>query len=99
MSRKGAAKPKPRMVEVKLNSEYTGWVATARADFPARVLADLQSGQMDRIIPALDIIIVHHNMPDIDGNVAASMGDVDPYDGMIKMAGAIFDAIGSLPNR
>jgi hypothetical protein len=99
-NRKAAKKPPTRTVEVKITEgDFAGWEATARADFPARVLADLQSQDIERIMRALDTIILTHNFPDTDGELATAMADVDPYEGLMKIGGEVFDALGKLPNR
>jgi hypothetical protein len=99
-ARRPAKRPAPRTVEVTIaEGDFAGWTATARADFPAGLLSDLQSGSIDRIIGVLDKIVVDHNMPNAGDQVAERMGDVDPYSGLMKIAGEIFDAIGKLPNR
>lgn len=79
--------------------DFAGWEATARADFPAGYLADLDSGELDRIIAVLEKIITDHNMPDATDEIAKTLRDVDPYDGLLEISQAIFDAIGKLPNR
>lgn len=94
-----APRPAARTVHVTGSGEFAGWEATARADFPAKVLADLQSQSVERIMAALDAIVIEHNLPNMDGELAARMADVDPYDGALAIAGAIFEAIGKLPNR
>ena len=100
LKRKAAKRPAPRTVTVTVEKgDFEGWEATARADFPAALLADLQSGSIDRIIAVLDSIVVEHNMPDSEDGVAASMAQVDPYAGLLAVAKDIFDAIGKLPNR
>lgn len=100
LHRKPAARPAARTVTATIaKGDFAGWEATARADFPARLLADLQSGNIARIIGVLDAIIVDHNFPNADDELATSMGDVDPYTGLMEVAGAIFDAIAKLPNR
>jgi hypothetical protein len=100
LKRKAARRPEPRTVTVTIpKGDFEGWEATARADFPAALLADLQSGSITRIIAVLDAIVIDHNMPDVNDEVAASMGEVDPYSGLMEVASAIFDAIGKLPNR
>lgn len=100
IKKRAAKRPAARTVRVEITEgDYAGWEATARADFPARVLALLQSGSMEDIVKALDAIVIDHNMPDGDDEIAASMGEVDPYDGMMQIAGKIFDALGTLPNR
>lgn len=98
-TRKAAKRPAPRTVSVTLTGTYAGWSATARADFPVSYLTELQSGEIARIMPILDRVILEHNMPNADDEIASTMADVDPYDGMTTMAAAIFDAIGKLPNR
>ena len=98
--RQPAKRPAARTVSVEIKKgDFTGWEATARADFKASLLADLQSGQIDRIIGVLDAIIVDHNFPNEADELAERMGDVDPYAGLMEVAGAIFEAIGKLPNR
>jgi hypothetical protein len=88
------------MVHVAVEEgEFAGWEATARADFPARLLADLQSGKVDRLITALDEIITDHNFPDSEDRIAATMSEVDPYPGLLEVGGRVLDAIGKLPNR
>lgn len=99
-NRKPAAKPAPRTIDVELTAgDFAGWSCTARADFPSSVVADLESKQLDRILRALDRIIIDHNFPDADGNLAATMADVDPYRGLFAIAGEVFDRLGKLPNR
>lgn len=99
-ARKPAKRPAPRTVTVAVaEGDFAGWEATARADFPARVLADLQSDSIARIMAALDVIIVDHNFPDATDAIAGSMADVDPYEGLLRIAGELFEAIGKLPNR
>jgi uncharacterized tellurite resistance protein B-like protein len=100
LKRKAAKRPAPRTVTVAIEGgDFDGWEATARADFPAALLEDLQSGSISRIIAVLDAIVTDHNMPDSEDNVAAKMADVDPYAGLMEVANAIFDKIGKLPNR
>ena len=94
-----AKRPQRRQVHVVLSGEFDGWEATAWADFPAKLIADLASGNVERVIGVLDAIIIDHNMPNAQDKLAANMGDVDPYDGLMRIGAAIFDAIGKLPNR
>jgi len=100
-TRQIAKRPAPRTVHIVLDDEsgYPGWEATARASFPARILFDLDSGDLPRIFAALDGIIVSHNLPDSNDQLAASMADVDPKEGALAIASGLFDAIGKLPNR
>lgn len=99
--RRPAKRPEARLVTARAPEDgpFAGWEATARGDFRAELLADLQSGQIERIIRVLDAIVVDHNMPNDRDELAATIGDVDPYDGLLVISGAIFDAIGKLPNR
>jgi hypothetical protein len=94
-----AKRPEPRTVSVRGEGVWDGWEATARADFPARVLFALQSPRLEDVFGALDSIVITHNLPDENGELAGSMADVDPREGALAIAGLIFDAIGSLPNR
>lgn len=98
--KRGGRRPEPRTARAELTEgPYAGWWAVVRADFPLRVLEDLQSGDIGRMARALDAIVVEHNMPDTAGNVAASVADVDPYTGALDLAGAAFEAITKLPPR
>lgn len=97
--RKAAKRPPAREVSATGSGEFAEWTCRARADFPARVLADLQSGSIERIMVALDAIVLEHNFPDAAGEIAKTMADVDPYDGLLDVSARIFDAIGTLPNR
>lgn len=99
LHRKAAKRPTPRTVTVTGTGDFEGWEATARADFPAGLIADLQSGDIGRIIHVLDVIVLDHNMPDANDEIAKTMAEVDPYTGLMEMASEIFDAIGKLPNR
>lgn len=97
--RKPAKQPARRTVTVTLAGEFEEWAFTARADFRAKVIADLQSGDMDRIIRALDSVLVDYNFPDADtGELADGMGNVDT-EGLGAVLDGLFDAIGKLPNR
>lgn len=82
-----------------MTGEYDGWTATARADFPARLLQDLGSGDINRVMACLEAIITEYDMPDSDGNVAETLSDVDPYSGLFAVAGEIIPAIKRLPPR
>lgn len=108
-AKRAAKRPPARTVHVVLPYEpkgkrpigeaFDGWEATARADFPAGWLADLQSGDPARAVEAGSKIILEHNMPNADDQVAATIGDVEPFDGVFVMLEAIAYAIGSLPPR
>jgi len=99
IKRRPAKRPAIRTVTVKLEGDFEGWEATARVDFPAKYLADFDSGKLERIIVALDAIVVEHNFPNAEDEIAQSMGDVDPYAALTEFADKLFDAIGKLPNR
>lgn len=99
LHRKAAKRPTPRTVTVVLSGDFEGWEATAKADFPAALIGDLQSGNVERIIGALDAIVIDHNLPNAEDEIAAKMMDVDPYTGLMEIASEVFDAIGKLPNR
>jgi hypothetical protein len=93
-----ATAPEPRTVTVKGTGKYASWEVTARVDFPARVLFDLQSTDLGTFYAAFDRIVVAHNFPDDAGEVAASMLDVASRAGVQHMAGRVFDAIAAVPN-
>lgn len=98
--RKAARRPPPRTVSVTIeDGDFAGWSATARADFPARLVADLESGRIDAVLAVLERIITDHNMPDEAGEIAEHLADVDPYAGLLAVSNALGDAIGQLPNR
>lgn len=100
LHRRPAKRPDPRTVTVKITKgDYVDWEATARADFPARLLTDLMSGDVSRLMHVLDEIVIEHNFPNSQDELAETMADVDPYGGLLEMASEIFDAIGKLPNR
>lgn len=96
-----ARRPEPRTIDVELpdSSGFPGWWARVRVDFPARLVGDLNSGDLDRMIAGLEVIVLDHNMPDEHGDRAARLGDVDPYTGLVAVLGAAMDAIGKLPPR
>lgn len=98
----GAAKrPSVRTVDVAGDpaGEFAEWTCTARADFRAGFLADLQSGKVERVIAVLDAIVIAHNWPTEKDELAEHMADVDPYRGLLHMGGRIFEAIAKLPPR
>jgi hypothetical protein len=97
---KVAARPPARTVEVTIEGgDFDGWHAVARADFPAGLLVEFESGTTARILPALELIILEHNMPNDQGELAERLDDVAPYDGLMAIANALTTRIGSLPNR
>ncbi len=97
---KVAARPPARTVEVEVaKGPFAGWAASARADFPAGLLVDLESGTAAGVIAALKVIVLEHNMPNTAGELAATLDEVDPYDGLMVVAGEILGAIRTLPPR
>lgn len=99
-AKRPAKRPPARTVRVAITEgDFAGWECTARADFPAHVLASLQSDSVVDIMTALDSIVIEHNFPNERDELAAHMADVDPYTGLLAIAGDIFDALGKLPNR
>lgn len=97
---RAAARPPARTIEVELTEgPFAGWRCTARADFPASVLEQLQSDQIADIVGAFDRIVIDHNFPNEHDDVATSMGEVDPYDGLLAVVGEVFDRLGTLPPR
>ena len=71
-----------------------------RADFPARLLIRLQRTEdPTEVLAAFQDLVLDHNMPDSDGKIAKSLLDIDPYEGVVAVVGAAFDAIGKLPPR
>jgi hypothetical protein len=99
LRRKAAKRPQPRTVTVTGKGDFAEWEVTARADFPASYIEDLMSGSVDRIIKVFDAIVIDHNLPNSDDQIAERMADVDPWQGLVEIAGDVFDAIAKLPNR
>ena len=100
VKRKAAKRPATRTVHVTIaEGDFAGWECTARADFPASVLADLQSGDIGSIVDALGRIITDHNFPDEHDEIAETMREVDPYEGLLEVAGEVFTQLAKLPNR
>lgn len=100
LKRRVAKRPAPRTVTASITEgEFAGWEATAKADFPVKMLVDLQSSDVAKILAVLDTIIIDHNFPNADDELAQSMADVDPYGGLMLIAAEIFDALAKLPNR
>lgn len=95
-----AAAPERRTVSVTLAAPFDGWECVAYASFKAKLSGELMSGDVDRIVGALDRIIVTHNFPDMDDPeaLAEGMGDVD-VEALGAVVDAVFEAIGKLPPR
>lgn len=99
--RKPAKAPPRRTVHVLVtDGPYEGWECTAYADFKAKVLADFQSEDAERILKFLSANLIDHNFPDAEDPaiLAETMGDVD-NEALKEMTGRIFDEIARLPNR
>lgn len=100
LSQRVAARPPARTVHVAIDDgAFAGWEATARADFPARLLVDLESGSAAKVLGVLEAIVIEHNFPDETGELAATLGDVEPFDGIMVVSGKLLEAIGRLPPR
>jgi hypothetical protein len=97
--RKAGGRPAPRTIEVSGLGEFADWWCRARVDFRTGWLADLSSGNVERIVAALGRIILEHNFPAESGEIAETLDDVDPYDGLMHVAGELADALGKLPPR
>lgn len=101
LKRRPAKAVQRRTVHVLVEEgEYAGWEFTAYADFKARLLHDLQSGDVGRMFAAFDKIVVEHNFPDADDPsiIADSIADVD-RSAISDMADRLWDEIRKLPNR
>lgn len=100
VKKRAAKRPPTRTVEVGIaEGDFAGWQATFRVDFPARLLEEFESGSAQRVIAALQKLVIEHNFPDVDGEVAATLIDVDPYTGLVAIADAYMDALRALPPR
>lgn len=95
-----APQPERRKVTVSIEEgPFAGWELTAYADFPARLMVKLQSGEVAAILEALEAIVLEHNLPDmLTGELATELEAVD-YEGVLLMSTRLFEAIGRLPNR
>lgn len=101
LKRKAAKRPKLRTVTFTApdDSDYPGWSITIRADFPAKRLAAFQSGRIADMIEALDGIVIDHNLPDENDEIASTLNDVDPYEGLLFVVDGAMDEIAKLPPR
>lgn len=88
-----------RTVTLELDTPYQGWWIEWRTDFPARYLeAMAEADSWPAVCRVLDRwIVVAHNFPDLDGNVAASMLDVMPIEA-VGAAMAAAKKASALPN-
>jgi len=93
------SKPDFRTVEVTLAAPFEGWTATMRAEgVPARVFIELQSGNVERAMKAVERLIVSHNFLDESGEPAASVLDA-PMDALSEAISRWSDAVAALPPR
>jgi hypothetical protein len=98
--KRAAKKPAVRTVDVGIaEGDFEGWQATFKVDFPASYLEDLESKNAVKFLAVMDKLIVDHNFPDVEGEVAATMRDVDPYTGLVRVSEAYLDALRALPPR
>ena len=97
--RRVAKRPPARFVEVELEGEFDGWWARCRADFSTSLIAELQSQDIDEVLAALAVIIVEHNMPNSEGELAEHLRDVDPYIGLGAMLDKLTATLQKLPPR
>lgn len=92
-------KPDFRIVEVNLSAPFDGWKATMRAEgIPARIFIELQSGNVERSMKAVDRLVVNHNFLDETGEPAATVLDA-PMDALTDAIGKWSDAVAALPPR
>jgi hypothetical protein len=92
-------KPAARTIRYELKDPYAGFYVEARADFPARTLADLSSGDFSRAMLAFDKLIVSHNLTDNANNRVESVMDADPYELVTKAMEGWVEQLGKLPPR
>ena len=94
-----ASKPDFRTVEVTLGAPFDGWKATMKAEgVPARVFIDLQSGNVERAMQAIERLIITHNFLTEDGNAAVSVLDA-PMDSLSQTIERWSEAVAALPPR
>lgn len=92
-------KPAPRTIRIDLQEPYAGFYVIARADFPARVLSDLQSGDFDRAIDAFSRIVIEHNFTDENGERVEHLADADPFSMVSTAMEKWGTELGKLPPR
>ncbi len=92
-------KPAPRTIRFDLKAPYEGFYVEARADFPARTLADLSSGDFSKAMTAFDKLVVSHNLTDTENQPVKSVMDADPYELVTKAMEGWVEALGKLPPR
>lgn len=87
-----------RTVTVEGDGDTSTWTLTIRTGFSARMLEDLGSGDLFRILRAADQLVVDHNMPNVEGEVAPSLMDVYPAQAAQAMVMRALDAMSKVPN-
>jgi hypothetical protein len=93
------SKPQFRTVEITLSAPFDGWTATMKAEgVPARVFIELQSGNAERALKALERLIVKHNFLTEDGEPATEVLDA-PMDALSDAISKWSDAVAALPPR
>jgi len=92
-------KPDFRTVEFSLSVPFDGWKATLRAEgVAARVFIELQSGNVERALTAVERLIVSHNFLDEAGQPAKSVLDA-PMDALTDTITKWSEAVAALPPR
>ena len=93
------SKPQFRTVEITLSAPFDGWTATMKAEgVPARILIDLQSGDAERAMKAIERLITKHNFLTDDGEPAKSIID-SPMDALTQTIEKWSEAVAALPPR
>lgn len=92
-------KPPARTIRYDLKAPYEGFYIEAKADFPARTLADLTSGEFAKAMAAFDKLVVSHNLTDTENQPVKSIMDADPYEMVTKGMEGWVEALGKLPPR
>lgn len=93
------SKPQFRTVDVNLSAPFEGWTATMKAEgVPARVFIELQSGNVERALNALERLVVKHNFLDENGEPAKQVLDA-PMDALSDAITKWSDAVAALPPR
>jgi hypothetical protein len=93
------SKPQFRTVDVTLSAPFDGWTATMKAEgVPARVFIELQSGNVERALTALERLVVKHNFLDENGEPAKQVLDA-PMDALSDAITKWSDAVAALPPR
>lgn len=92
-------KPVARTIRFDLKAPYAGFYVEAKADFPARTLADLSSGDFSKAMVAFDRLVISHNLTDANDNKVESLMDADPYELVTKAMEGWIEALGKLPPR